>query len=130
MTFSARDSAVPLAQINVTPLVDVLLVLLVIVMITSPVLTHKVRLDFPGFGDSRAPADEVHLQIRADGSTYWNGAPVDEAMLSAQLAVVGRQDDQQRIVIDADDAASYQSITRILADARQHGVEKMGFNEP
>jgi biopolymer transport protein ExbD len=128
MAFSARVSAVPLAQINVTPLVDVLLVLLVIVMITSPVLTHKLKLDLPQPGKSRAEVPEtVHLSIHADGSMYWNDAPVNAAMLESQLAVAAHRPLPPSLLVDPADGASYQVVASAIASAKRQGLDKIDF---
>jgi len=129
MAFSARASSVPLAQINVTPLVDVLLVLLVITMITSPVLTHKLKLDLPQPGTVKPTTtpETVQLSIHADGSMYWNEAPVDAAMLSSQLAIAAHRSEQPHLVIDPADGVSYQTVASVMADAKRQGVQQIDF---
>ena len=132
MAFSARASSVPLAQINVTPLVDVLLVLLVITMITSPALTHKLKLDLPQPGtiDRATEPDMVQLSIHADGSMYWNEAPVDAAMLSSQLAIAAHQSEQPQLVLDPADGVSYQTVASVISDAKRQGMQKIDFMAP
>ena len=132
MAFSARASDAPLAQINVTPLVDVLLVLLVITMITSPVLTHKMKLDLPqpGHVDYESPPETVQLSIHADGSMYWNDVPVDASSLSTQLAFAAHQSQQPALLIDPADGASYQIVAGVLSDAKRQGVQKIDFMAP
>jgi biopolymer transport protein ExbD len=130
MAFSARVQAAPLAQINVTPLVDVLLVLLVIVMITSPVLTHKLKLDLPQAGRTTHtnPSDErVRLAIHTDGSMYWNDMPVNPAMLEAQLAVAARTPQPPSLLLDPADGASYEVVASVIAGAKRQGLEKIDF---
>lgn len=128
MAFSARVSGVPLAQINVTPLVDVLLVLLVIMMITAPVVTHRMRLDLPAPGKgSSLQTDTVRLAIHADGSTYWNDTPVDAAMLDAQLTLAAHYEHPTRLLIDPDDDAPYHVVAQAMTHARRHGVMQIDF---
>lgn len=129
MAFSARVSNVPLAQINVTPLVDVLLVLLVITMITSPVLTHKLKLDLPQTGTVKptTPPETVRLFIHADGSMYWNEAPLDAAMLSSQLAIAAHRSEQPHLVIDPADGVSYQTVASVISDAKRQGMQQIDF---
>lgn len=129
MAFSARVQAAPLAQINVTPLVDVLLVLLVIVMITSPVLTHKLKLDLPQAGRSTHtnPSERVRLAIHTDGSMYWNDMPVNPAMLEAQLAVAARTPQPPSLLLDPADGASYEVVASVIAGAKRQGLEKIDF---
>lgn len=129
MAFSARTSGGAIAHINVTPLVDVLLVLLIIFMITAPILTHKVRIDLPqSMSGSPLPIVEpVRLAIGADGAMYWNDAPIDEPALRAQLAVVAAQKNPPELDIDAAGGASYQTVARVLAAAKSQGVTRIGF---
>lgn len=129
MAFSARASDAPLAQINVTPLVDVLLVLLVITMITSPVLTHKLQLDLPqpNFMDRTTPPETVQLSIRADGSMTWNDTPIDASMLSSQMAIAAHQATQPNLVIDPADGVSYQTVASVISDAKRQGLQTIDF---
>jgi biopolymer transport protein ExbD len=129
MAFSARVSSAPVAQINVTPLVDVLLVLLVIFMITSPIVTHKLKLDLPQPNnvDRLPPPETVRLSIRADGSMVWNDTPIDQAMLDAQIAVAAHQKMQPSLLIDPADGVSYQTVANVIADAKTQGLDKIDF---
>ncbi|TCI11425.1 biopolymer transporter ExbD [Dyella soli] len=128
MAFSARSPDVPIAQINVTPLVDVLLVLLVIVMITSPVITHKLSLDLPQAApDAPLQAEPVRLAIHADGSMAWNEIPIDSSMLSAQFAVAARRKDGPKIFIDPADGVPYQIVAGVIASARRQGLDRIDF---
>jgi biopolymer transport protein ExbD len=121
-----------MAEINVTPLVDVLLVLLIIFMITAPVLAHKIKVDLPQPNPNPPPStplDPIHLRIDQGGALYWNDIPVDELGLKAQLAVIAQQSNQPEIQIAADDAVAYQHVARVLADAKSYGLTKIGFTE-
>ena len=129
MAFSARVSSIPIAQINVTPLVDVLLVLLVIFMITSPIVTHKLKLDLPQPNslDKRMPPETVQLSIHADCSMYWNDTPVDQITLNAQMALVAHQKTPPNLLIDPADGVSYQIVAGVISDARKQGLERIDF---
>jgi biopolymer transport protein ExbD len=127
MAFSARVSGNPLSAINVTPLVDVMLVLLIIFMITAPILTHKVALDLPLGHGTVVPAESVRLAIHADGTLYWNDVRVDEAELEAQLAVLALQKTPPSVHIVAEGNTSYQIVARVLADANAHGVTRISI---
>ena len=132
MAFSKGGGAGPMADINVTPLVDVMLVLLIIFMITAPVLAHKVQVDLPQPNPNPTPTtplDPIHLKIDQSGSLYWNDTPVDELGLKAQLAVIAQQSNQPEIQIAADDAVAYQHVARVLADAKSYNLVKIGFTE-
>lgn len=128
MAFSARASSPAIAAINITPLVDVLLVLLVIFMITAPVVTHKIRSDLPMTGDSSVERPEpIRIAIAADGSLRWNDAPVTVEQLDAQLALAGARAKQPTIAIDAADEASYQTVAHVLGQAKSQGLNSIDF---
>jgi biopolymer transport protein ExbD len=132
MAISTYASAGAMAEINVTPLVDVLLVLLIIFMITAPVLAHKIKVDLPQPNPNPPPStplDPIHLRIDQGGALYWNDIPVDELGLKAQLAVIAQQSNQPEIQIAADDAVAYQHVARVLADAKSYKLVKIGFTE-
>ncbi|MBB3226619.1 biopolymer transport protein ExbD [Luteibacter sp. Sphag1AF] len=131
MAFSSGNSGGPMSEINVTPLVDVMLVLLIIFMITAPMLSHKIKIDLPqpnpNVQNPDNPPDPIHLQIRQDGSLYWNGTPVDELGLKVQIADVGRLTNQPELQIDADDAVQYEVVARVLSDAKGQRLTKISF---
>lgn len=133
MAYAAKAKG-PMAEINVTPLVDVLLVLLIIFMITAPVMAHKIQVDLPQQNPNVVapdePLDPVKLKIDAGGALYWNGTPVDELGLKAQLAVVAQQTNQPEIQIAAADAVAYEHVARVLADAKSYKLVKIGFANP
>ena len=97
MAFSSNSGGGPMADINVTPLVDVMLVLLIIFMITAPLMTHKIRIDLPQANpnviDTPQP-DPIDLAVKAAGDLYWNDELITEAMLSAQLRVAAQKQPQ------------------------------------
>jgi biopolymer transport protein ExbD len=119
----------PMAEINMIPLIDVMLVLLVIFIITAPLLTHAVRIDLPKA--SSAPnltrADHVQLAIDADGGIHWNGEPVDRAALRERLAAAAAQAPQPEIHLRADRTTQYQAIAEVLADSAAAGATRLGF---
>lgn len=126
MAFSARVSRDVMAQINVTPLVDVLLVLLIIFMISSPIIAHKTKLDLP-----QAPKTfleqppSIHLVIHADGAMYWNDAPVSQDQLKTQLSIAAMQTVQPALQIDAADGVAYDAVARVLAEAKAQGLGRI-----
>jgi biopolymer transport protein ExbD len=132
MAFTTNTSG-PMSEINVTPLVDVMLVLLIIFMITAPVLAHDIKVDLPqpnpNVVNPPTPLDPIKLKIDPSGSFYWNDTPVDELGLKAQLAVIAQQSNQPEIQISADDAVAYQYVAAVLADAKSYNLVKIGFNE-
>ncbi|WP_266168654.1 ExbD/TolR family protein [Dyella subtropica] len=133
MAFSSGSGKGPMADINVTPLVDVMLVLLIIFMITAPILTHKVKIDLPqpnpNVVQPENPLDPIRLKIDQSGALYWNDTPVDELGLKAQIAVIASQSNQPELQINADDGVAYEHVARVLADAKSYGLTKIGFTE-
>ncbi|GGA30766.1 ExbD/TolR family protein [Dyella nitratireducens] len=135
MAFSTGGGKGPMADINVTPLVDVMLVLLIIFMITAPIMTHKIKIDLPQPNPNVVPPtnppEPVHLKIDQSGAFYWNDTPVDEQQLKTQIAVIATKSeaDQPEVQIDAADQVSYQVVARVLADAKSYGLNKIGFTD-
>jgi biopolymer transport protein ExbD len=131
MAFSTGSGKGPMADINVTPLVDVMLVLLIIFMITAPMLTHRVKIDLPQPNPNVQPPDNppepVHLKIDQSGAYYWNEQPVSEDQLITQLSVISKQATQPELQIDASDDVAYDYVARVLADAKTYDLTKIGF---
>ena len=135
MAFSSGSGKGPMADINVTPLVDVMLVLLIIFMITAPIMTHKIKIDLPQPNPNvippNNPPEPIHLKIDQSGAFYWNDTPVDEQQLKTQIAVIATKSDadQPEVQIDAADQVPYQTVARVLADAKSYGLNKIGFTD-
>ena len=119
----------PMADINVTPLVDVMLVLLVIFIITAPLLSYAIKLDLP---NDPAPASEpapatVRLSIDAAGAIYWDGETVSDAELTARMAESAKTTTLPEVHLRADKATRYERIAFVLSTAQQAGLAKIGF---
>ena len=129
MAFSARVSSPAISTINVTPLVDVLLVLLIIFMITAPVITHNIRTDLPQPGRTTAldNVDPIRLSILTDGSMAWNDTPITDAQLDAQLSLAASRNQQPELRIDAADGAQYQAVAHVLSQAKSQGMTRIDF---
>ena len=117
------------AEINMIPLIDVMLVLLVIFIITAPLMTHAVKVDLPVVASQRndIKPDTVNLSIKADGSVYWNADPVDTTAWQAKMDLAAAQTPQPEIHIRADGELAYKNVARIMADAARAGLTKLGF---
>jgi biopolymer transport protein ExbD len=120
----------PMMDINMTPLIDVLLVLLVMFIITIPVMTHAVKLDMPRPTD--APAEQVdpvviQLEIDFDGTVLWNGTPVTVESLDTYFRREAANDPQPELHIRPNKRASYDVVARVLAAAQRNGLLKIGF---
>ncbi len=123
----------PMSEINTTPLVDVMLVLLVIFIITAPLLTHAVKIDLPQATSQPLPEKPqvISLAIDATGKTYWNDAPIEQAMLKSRLEEAAKQTPQPELQIRADKETRYQLLSEVMADAQNAGITKLGFiSEP
>lgn len=127
--FSDSQTAQPMSEINTTPLVDVMLVLLVIFIITAPLLTHAVKIDLPQ-ASSQAIEDKpeiVDVAIDAEGLVYWNDIQVAEGALEENLQRISQQPKQAEIQIRADKNTRYEVIAKLMAVAQTNGVSKIGF---
>lgn len=120
-------------EINTTPLVDVMLVLLVIFMITAPLLTHAVKIDLPQAISQPLPekTEVISVTIDATGKMYWNDAPFAQDELKVKLAQAAKKKPQPELQIRADKETRYQVLATIMADAQNVGITKLGFlSEP
>ena len=119
----------PMAEINVVPLVDVMLVLLVIFIITAPLLTNSIKIDLP-----RAPAqanatqaEHIEFSVREDGQMFWNGQPIDASALPVHFSEAAKKQPQPELHIHADRLAHYELVAKVLADASNAGLTRIGF---
>ena len=130
MAFSSNSGGGPMAEINVTPLVDVMLVLLIIFMITAPLMSHKIRIDLPQANPNvqqENPPEPIDLAVKESGEIYWNDELVTDAMLQAQLRVSAQKNPQPELQIRADKDTKYQLLATVMADAKSAGMVKIGF---
>ena len=135
MAFSSggSDSDEVFGEINVTPLVDVMLVLLVIFIITAPLLTHAVKIDLPQATSQPLPEQPEVISIAIDGvgTMYWNDKLIEKEALQASLQAASRQVPQPELQIRADKATRYQILAEVMAEAQNAGITKLGFlSEP
>jgi biopolymer transport protein ExbD len=119
----------PMNEINMIPLIDVMLVLLVIFIITAPLLTHAVKIDLPQASSQPLPEEPevISLAIDGDGRMYWNDNPLVAGELSLRLGQIAQQEPQPELHIRADRETRYQLLAEVMADAQNAGVKKMGF---
>ena len=127
--FDNNRQGAPMADINVTPMVDVMLVLLVIFIITAPLFTHAVKLDLPAAQSAPAPEkpETVTLSIDPAGAIFWNDAPVSQADLPARMAAAAQKQPQPELQLRADKATRYEVIAQVMAAAQSNGLTKLGF---
>ena len=124
-----RPTAPPMSEINVTPLVDVMLVLLVIFMLTAPLLTSAIRLDLPqaeGLQSGEAP-QSVTVVMDARGQLFFNDKPVDAAALALQLEAVARRNRDTEVQLRVDEAVPYGQVVVLMGAAQKAGLSRIGF---
>ena len=130
MAFSSNSSGGVMADINVTPLVDVMLVLLIIFMITAPLAAQKVKVELPTATLEKKPeilVPPVTVAIRSNGEVYWNDQLMTEALLEQNLAVTVARDPQPQVDIRADNDTKYSLIQKTVKTIRMSGMRKVGF---
>jgi len=126
---SHTDSRQPLSEINMIPLIDVMLVLLIVFIVAAPLLNHAVKIDLPKA--SSAPVEvrpeTIQLGIRADGSLTWNGEAVEEAALASRMQSAASRVPQPELHILADAKTPYEVLARAMAQSAKAGLGKVGF---
>ncbi len=124
-----RPTAPPMSEINVTPLVDVMLVLLVIFMLTAPLLTSAIRLDLPqaeGLQSGEAP-QSVTVVMDAKGQLFFNDKPVDAAALALQLEAVARRNRDTEVQLRVDEAVPHGQVVVLMGAVQKAGLSRIGF---
>ena len=118
-----------MAEINIIPLCDVLLVLLIIFMVTAPALSQQVDLTLPQAGPppDELPPPPVTLRIAASGQLFWNGEEADRIQVQARMQDEARRRNQAMLQIDAAGDADYQAVVQVLAAAENAGLQRIGF---
>jgi biopolymer transport protein ExbD len=132
-SFDSKNAGAPMAEINMVPLIDVMLVLLVIFIVTAPLLTQAVKLELPKATSAPnvAKADKIEFAINAQGQRFWNGEPVERAEAAKRFLNEGRKQPQPEIHLRADQNVAYRNVAETLADASKAGLTKVGFiSEP
>lgn len=128
---SDRQQTGTISEINMIPLIDVMLVLLIIFMITTPLMTHSIKIDVPRVTSQPAEQDpeSIDLAIKATGEMYWNNEEVSmDSMREKMRELVAAQEDKPiNLRIRADGEALYEQIAQVMAAARSTGVRRLGF---
>ena len=130
MAFGTQDEPDEVMnEINMTPLVDVMLVLLIIFIITVPVMKHAVNIDLPRASSEpeQTKPQNILFTVAADGSYYWNEQRIEDAELKPRLATEAAKEPQPELHIRGDKAARYERVAQAMSAARETGVRKIGF---
>ncbi|HUE63614.1 MAG TPA: biopolymer transporter ExbD [Rhizomicrobium sp.] len=118
-----------MVEMNTTPLIDVMLVLLVLLIVTLPIQTHAVKLDMPA-PNTTPPTVEpetVDLGVDFDGTVTWNGTAVDRSTMDSYFEDAARKNPQPEIHVNANRLAKYDAVAKVLADAQRLGATHIGF---
>ena len=127
--FSDGPHARPMTEINTTPLVDVMLVLLIIFIITAPLLTHAVRIDLPKATSQPNPEkpETITLAIKASGEIFWNDAILPRDALASRFVEAAGRQPQPEVHLRADRGTTYDILAQVMAKAQTAGIQKLGF---
>jgi biopolymer transport protein ExbD len=128
-SFDSRHHQGPMAEINVVPLVDLMLVLLVVFIITAPLLTNSVKIDLPKATSNPniTKPDHIEFAIREDGNLFWSGEKVDASSLPARFALESKKQPQPELHIRADRMAHYELVAQVMSAAAKSGLTRIGF---
>ena len=127
--FSSEEDDGLMNEINMTPLVDVMLVLLIVFMVTIPVIRHAVKIDLPHASSQKEdtrPA-QIDVSIEADGTVLWDGAAVDDSALREKIAIAAQASPQPELHLNADRKVAYEKVAQVMAAAQNGGLTKLGF---
>ncbi|MES2670586.1 MAG: biopolymer transporter ExbD [Pseudomonadota bacterium] len=134
MSFSSgNDSGGPMSEINVTPLVDVMLVLLIIFMITAPLMSHKTKVELPEANydkrdpNSVPPAPPITVAVTEEGRFFLNDEPVTRELLESRLSIEAQKTPQPPVNIRGDKATRYRYVNEVVNIAQAQGMRKVGF---
>lgn len=118
-----------MVEMNTTPLIDVMLVLLTLLIITLPIQTHAVKLDMPAPNPNPPTVipETVELTVDFDGTVLWNGTAVDRATMNSYFAQIAKKEVQDEIHVSPNRLAKYDAVARVLADAQRQGATHIGF---
>lgn len=134
MAFSASSGGGAKCDMNVVPLIDVLLVLLIIFMVTAPVVSYQIQVDLPQPSRNldqppKDPPKPIRLRIDDSGQVFWDGTPLPFAALSPTMQIEAGRDPQPTLELETSPEAQYEVLAEVLATAKNAGLEKIGFVE-
>ena len=133
MAFSTgNESGGPMAEITVTPLVDVMLVLLIIFMITAPLMSHKVKVELPQanldqLDEKPMVVQPITITVTDAGNLFWNDQPITKDQIESRLSVEAQKTPQPAINVRGDKTTKYRVVQQIVQVAQNQGMRKVGF---
>ena len=134
MAFSSGNSGGPMAEINVTPLVDVMLVLLIIFMITAPLMSHKVKIELPEANlvqdpdDKKAPTTPpITISVKENGDLFWGDEPVSKEILESRLSSAAQLQPQPKLNLRGDKTTKMGTIAEVTKIAQSQGMLDIGY---
>ena len=124
-----QDDSAPLAEINMVPMIDVMLVLLIIFIITAPLLTHAVKVDLPKAQSevNHTPPEHIQIGIDANAQIYWSGEAVTLEQLGEHMRATAATDSGTELQLRADQAVAYRVVAQVMSEAARHGLSRIGF---
>jgi biopolymer transport protein ExbD len=125
--YTAKGDYAPIAEINTTPLIDMMLVILIMLIVAIPLTNHKVPLDLPPPVPGGTPPPSHRLFIDAGGALAWDGRPLAAAALPGRLAALNADPRRPALILDADGETRYERFDELLAAIRRAGVTRLGF---
>jgi biopolymer transport protein ExbD len=128
-SFSESSADDALAEINMVPLIDVMLVLLVIFIVAAPMLTHAVKVDLPRAASApqQVRPDAVQLSIDGDGLIYWNQAKLTSVEFEQKLRAAAQARPQPELHLNAERSTPYEKVAEVMSTAAREGVTRIGF---
>ncbi|MBP6457633.1 MAG: biopolymer transporter ExbD [Pseudoxanthomonas sp.] len=134
MAFSSGNSGGPMAEINVTPLVDVMLVLLIIFIITAPLMSHKVKIELPEANlvqdpdDKKAPTTPpITISVKENGDLFWGDEPVSKEILESRLSSAAQLQPQPKLNLRGDKTTKMGTIAEVTKIAQSQGMLDIGY---
>ncbi len=123
------DDSPPMAEINMTPLVDVMLVLLIVFMITIPVMQHAVKVELPQASSQKndVKPESININITANGQIFWNNSAINLDALSIYAQTAAKKSPQPEVQLRADKNVRYETVAQVLSTAKRAGLTKIGF---
>ena len=125
----ATPHSAPMVEINMIPLVDVMLVLLIIFMITAPLLAHKIKIDLPQASTVllEEKPDTIVISLMADGQMFLNDVPIDRTFMIKRLSAEAQRKPQPELHLHVDRTLQFQALATVMADAQNAGMVKVGI---